>query len=540
MSLMKNLVIPYVIFVVWICTDVLTVHCGLLTTCQSCMTKSHSFPHLHTIEKWMHGTFIECPVNSIVWKRTDHVACESNYQKELVIVDDKGRQHLRHVQFCSCEQEPITLLRFNLWPASPKHPRLAFHVELLMLLNGLLLESHVSVKSFCAVLTARHSKHNAFYATKERQDLYKILMKETIQEFRHLLYKKEHPKHLCEKLDDGTECPACYNVTQPIVSFDADFQLVRKGSSGNNWKPPNHEGHFFVNQDSVDNFMSEYTTDNKKEDVECNEFQAGNQLRSKIKNKKLSETAVFGSIRCHEFPQLFCSLKHGERLGYSVFLIDKLLEKYESKNIHVMYDIACILDKHLKTSIIFIDEDYLSQRELPISAVHKQFYSSSFNPRKTLGIGLTDGEGMERLWSYLGKFSSITKEMTPENRIDLLTDALIYYGQKKKQKLGTDKETIGNWLNAEIIHASSKQAKIDLYGENQAEKEVKRLEASLLKIEKKHKIQRWDQKCEDYTQFLKQANKQQKIELLASLKQLVVERCFLLSLVKRYASMYYL
>ncbi|XP_071150238.1 uncharacterized protein [Mytilus edulis] len=287
--------------------------CALwITTCQSCMTKSHSFPHLHTIEKWMHGTFIECPLNSKVWKRTDH-ACESNYQKELVIVDDKDRQHLRHVQFCSCEQEPITLLRFNLWPASPKHPRLAFHVQLLMLLNGLLLESHVLVKSFCAVLTARHSKHNAFYATKERQDLYKILMKETIQEFRHLLYKKEHPKHLCEKLDDGTECPACYNVTQPIVSFDADFQLVRKGSSGNNWKPPNHEGHFFVNQDSVDNFMSEYTTDNKKEDVECNEFQAGNQLRSKIKNKKLSETAVFGSICRHECPQLFCSLKHGER-----------------------------------------------------------------------------------------------------------------------------------------------------------------------------------------------------------------------------------
>ncbi|XP_071149465.1 uncharacterized protein [Mytilus edulis] len=81
----------------------------------------------------------------------------------------------------------------------------------------------------------------------------------------------------------------------------------------------------------------------------------------------------------------------------------------------------------------------------------------------------------------------------------------------------------------------SHRAKIDLYGENQAEKEVKRLEASLLKIEKKYKIQSWDQKCEDYTQFLKQANKQQKIKLLASLKQLVVERCFLLSLVKRYA-----
>ncbi|VDI77370.1 Hypothetical predicted protein, partial [Mytilus galloprovincialis] len=178
-------------------------------------------------------------------------------------------------------------------------------------------------------------------------------------------------------------------------------------------------------------------------------------------------------------------------LGYSVFLIDKLLEKYESKNIHLMYDIACILDKQLKKyKVDVLDRISLS---IPIFQCfgHKFSCQVIFNPRKTLGIGLTDGEGMERLWSYLGKFSSITKEMTPENRIDLLTDALIYYGQKKKQKLGaslvtkiekskklletseqvlkdllspfqgTDKETIGNWLNAEIIHASSKQVNVD-------------------------------------------------------------------------------
>uniref|UniRef100_K1RE56 Uncharacterized protein n=1 Tax=Magallana gigas TaxID=29159 RepID=K1RE56_MAGGI len=33
-----------------------------------------------------------------------------------------------------------------------------------------------------------------------------------------------------------------------------------------------------------------------------------------------------------------------------------------------------------------------------------------YNPRKTMGIGLTDGESIERLWSYLGGFSKITRE----------------------------------------------------------------------------------------------------------------------------------
>ena len=43
---------------------------------------------------------------------------------------------------------------------------------------------------------------------------------------------------------------------------------------------------------------------------------------------------------------------------------------------------------------------------------------------------------MERLWSYLGKFSKITKEMTPENRTDLLVDGLLHYGRKIRDKFG--------------------------------------------------------------------------------------------------------
>ena len=51
-------------------------------------------------------------------------------------------------------------------------------------------------------------------------------------------------------------------------------------------------------------------------------------------------------------------------------------------------------------------------------------------------MGLTDGEEMERLWSYLRPFARITKEMTPAHRVDLLTDALIHYGDKKRDGMG--------------------------------------------------------------------------------------------------------
>jgi len=51
-------------------------------------------------------------------------------------------------------------------------------------------------------------------------------------------------------------------------------------------------------------------------------------------------------------------------------------------------------------------------------------------------LGLTDGEAMERLWSYLRPFSPITKEMTPSHRTDLLTDALLHHAQRKKMNMG--------------------------------------------------------------------------------------------------------
>ena len=59
------------------------------------------------------------------------------------------------------------------------------------------------------------------------------------------------------------------------------------------------------------------------------------------------------------------------------------------------------------------------------------------------GIGLSDGEVMERLWSYLRRFTRMTKEMRPAHRIDVLTHALVYYGMTTKKK-------IGNILHARI------------------------------------------------------------------------------------------
>ncbi|XP_071843471.1 uncharacterized protein [Apostichopus japonicus] len=61
-------------------------------------------------------------------------------------------------------------------------------------------------------------------------------------------------------------------------------------------------------------------------------------------------------------------------------------------------------------------------------------------------FGRTDGECMERLWSFLRKFSHITKEMTQSHRIDLLSNALLHYSACKLANLITvTMNTIKSW-----------------------------------------------------------------------------------------------
>ena len=64
---------------------------------------------------------------------------------------------------------------------------------------------------------------------------------------------------------------------------------------------------------------------------------------------------------------------------------------------------------------------------------------NTFTPRWSLvprdaKVGISDGEVMERLWSYLRSFSRMTKEMRPSHRVDVLARALAYFGPKKKEK----------------------------------------------------------------------------------------------------------
>ena len=70
-----------------------------------------------------------------------------------------------------------------------------------------------------------------------------------------------------------------------------------------------------------------------------------------------------------------------------------------------------------------------------ITLTKRFIFQISLGPLRCVGVGLSDGEVMERLWSYLRRFSRMTKEMRPAHRVDVLVHALLYWGMQKKDRL---------------------------------------------------------------------------------------------------------
>lgn len=241
------------------------------------------------------------------------------------------------------------------------------------------------------------------------------------------------------------------------MSVDALFGLPRKKAAGTSHRDPLHGDLFFGSQTAVDEYVASYQTGQKMTKA-CSNFLAGDSLRSSRRYHALDETALFGCACRHEFPRLFISLKHGERLSYVVWLLEELTQHVPAMtNIYVMYDIACTLVRHLKASR---NGAHLLERiKFALPSFHAFGHNAAcqvvYSPVRCEGVGLSDGEVMERMWSYLRRFSRMTKEMRPAHRVDVLSHALLYYGHMTKQKLPS--LLTNRWIKANRMNSIAKQ-----------------------------------------------------------------------------------
>ncbi|CAK8685202.1 unnamed protein product [Clavelina lepadiformis] len=424
--------------------------------CLDCWHTCHDAVWFHSPDIWKGKMFCKMPLEPRTMKRSDKHRCNSQYTKHLTVVNNQGIQHDVLVEFC---------------------------------------------EGFCNALEYRY--HRAPGQKAKVKKLSRILLQEVFEAYRHHVYQLQHMQDLnagycISGIDSGAVCPACEGsvANNNLYCFDGNFGLVRRKTAGIQSAFPRHQERFFCNQVEVDKFMNDYSEQETKL-FDCSNFQAGSLIRSKKKSTKLDVKGVFGACCRHEFPKMFLDMKHGERLGYAVWILNQLLSS--NKNLKICYDIACKLKSHLQ---IRKQHHILHRVDFAVPVFHGYGHKLScqlqFSPRQLEGFGLTDGS----------KKNSAYCMPTEQYALDLKN----YYKRIDLVNNITDSE------NDLTEHQSA----------------IAKLDKELTIVERKLGISRWDASDEIFIQTITVAAENKRQEITQKILNFNVEKTFLSSLVKKY------
>ncbi|ORY45950.1 hypothetical protein BCR33DRAFT_849593 [Rhizoclosmatium globosum] len=253
---------------------------------------------------------------------------------------------------------------------------------------------------------------------------------------RQLAVIKHHTHHgtftleLVEELGIGqTVCPACTGGVDPCgpAAFTMDgFESANKksterGGGGSHGSFPFTEVYF--KEPEVRDVVADAKAAKQpvKPKLGCDaQHKAGGTSGAKTAGKDI-DMIIHVDCAAHSVVQRVYDVKGGERLVYADDVINWGKEAFKKRGFVLGYDVACKELSHLDFygllqsilgAILFI---------LFIPAMHVYAHGkdcqSLFSPRFLMGLGLTmDGEGHERVNSWLSRIIGLTQRETFENR----------------------------------------------------------------------------------------------------------------------------
>ncbi|KAI9253457.1 hypothetical protein BDA99DRAFT_574628 [Phascolomyces articulosus] len=343
---------------------------------------------------------------------------------------------------CKCEEIPVTLLRHSLITSSPFEPKIAFHLPLIEWYSLLRAEGQLSCQAFSFAFTTLH-KSKIIKSDTLRKALGNVFfvyekIVETVDQQLLQYELNEIPQ------EERSACPACPTKRDAAeenkgsymsVAIDGNQQLRRlkrneqdkeKASCSLYFKADEYQNAF------GENVVETQMPSNNDDDIVCtSNFDVANKSLQAINKPRFHETGVVGCVCKHDIALEFTTMyQSGEGFKYPLALVKVMTEKYGNK-IHVYYDIACRF-KHALS--VYFPELKRSGSKTAIGVFHSIGHSMSCqvynNPRFIEYMGLVDGEQCERVWSYLGKFVSITRQMSAERRMLTLSHAITHYNKK--------------------------------------------------------------------------------------------------------------
>ncbi|KIJ89698.1 hypothetical protein K443DRAFT_72397, partial [Laccaria amethystina LaAM-08-1] len=442
--------------------------------CGSCCARRHRQLPFHRIQKW-NGTFF-----GVVTLKSLGLRIQLNHTRspcknaepchaDLRVLHTNG-VHDVAFDYCGCERalpKHIQLLRRGLYPASQKIPKTCASFSLLQLLHLLALTTKGSTYDFYRTLE-KLTSNTGLNVPKSR---YRPLLRVVLQ-FRHLKMLKRggvcHDPAGVAGVKPGSlglSCPHCprpginlpegwekspdslkflYNL---IYSMDANFRLKNQLVSSFSSDPGLGIGMaYMVPCEGYDAYVLSRASD---EDIStCVGFQALAKANSKF-SRGLRFTGV-GAVSCARsemvLPSCVGNLQKGERYANMDYIFGTAIRNTSPNTpVVISYDIACQWFTNLRTRM----NSHWPKELLPASPLemrpqipafhepgHGQVGHQEYSFKLSLGMGLTDGEGCERIWAANNALGNATKTQGPGSRQDVIDDHFGFWNWLKYCGMG--------------------------------------------------------------------------------------------------------
>ncbi|KAF5346367.1 hypothetical protein D9757_014172 [Collybiopsis confluens] len=430
--------------------------------CASCTVRNHEASPFHIVE-WNGSFFERIALKSLgLVIHLGHSAerpCVNafNHSPKLFTILDLTCIHQVHIKFCACAKADVDrnqLLRARLFPATVTAPQTAATFELLKFFHMLSFMSKVSVSEYYQTLERMTNNNGTHVPPNRMREMLRI-----VRQWRHIkLLKRSGIGHRLEGVKDikpgdlAVRCPPCPHpgINVPEVQtpldpgrewlakrfqgLDANFRCTRLNVSSEARDPALNRGcAYFCDNLPFQQHLAKTKGRWPIETSDCNDHDAI-KLANKRGEKNLSVTGVaVSTCTRHEtvLPQAAADLRLGEEYTIMDYVWIHSLQLNCPRRITLSYDIMCQFHKKMQTRVQSYDvqpPSHITYKNMQLLvpkfhlAAHKQLCRFSFSYNYAQGVGRTDGEAVERVWTATNTLAGSTKRMGPGSRSDTLDD----------------------------------------------------------------------------------------------------------------------
>ncbi|KAH9814973.1 hypothetical protein DFH28DRAFT_1221503 [Melampsora americana] len=407
-------------------------------------------------------------------------SCNCRLQPRTVDVLDILSRSQVEINFCACSpNDQVRLLQAGYIGGSPQTPRAAISIRLVRTYHILWKHCTQRYKPFSEALNEILDPAFPLLVDEEHKQVthWNRQISQAVDAYRAMLTMEENSTVIALELSVLAEmactCPACFGPgvsklpngePDVVVCMDCNFQQRRHLAASVERTLPTYPS-LFIPPERVESMRQKMeatdTATAQKAAAEmvdpCTQAHtAANDVRGKKDWKGNDETGIAGMGCRHDQILRFINIvQSGEKAMYPHTLIEWILEATaytdqddngkDGQKVAILYDIGCNIRKGIDRRNLFAEERAKERLMFATSLFHSYVHEWScqleYNPRLNELWGLSDGEGMERIWAALAVLVAVLRYSTKQHRLTALHFLCLHLNEKGRAQTVTKQLT---------------------------------------------------------------------------------------------------